>query len=92
MKRKTKNEINSMLKKYNCELIEFTYYEKVFGNIVLKFKFHEKELCFVLDRGDIYCDGKLMCNYEYLKNKKTDKQQKLLEMIELKLREIKTGD
>jgi hypothetical protein len=57
----------------------------VFGNIILKIRFKEKELYFVTDRGDIYCNGELLCDYEYLRNEDKTTHQKLVELIELKL-------
>ena len=85
---KFKSQLSKLMDKYNFEVIEFNYYKKIFGNIVLKIKKEEKELNFITDRGDIYCNSELLCNYDYIRkdNKKTP--DKLLEMVELKLNTI----
>lgn len=82
---KIKAEIELLLKKYECELIDFEYYEKAFGDIVLKIKYHDKELNFSTDRGDIYYNSDLVCNHEYMKNERKTILQKLKEIIEGKL-------
>ena len=74
--------------KYNFEVIEFNYYKKIFGNIVLKIKKEEKELNFITDRGDIYCNSELLCNYDYIRKEHKKTPDKLLEMVELKLNTI----
>lgn len=71
--------------KYNFEVIEFNYYKQIFGNIVLKIKKEEKELKFITDRGEIYCNSELLCDYEYLRKENKTTPEKLLELIELKL-------
>jgi hypothetical protein len=74
--------------KYNFEVIEFNYYNRIFGNIVLRIKKGEKELNFVTDRGEIYCNSELLCDYEYLRKENKTTPQKLLEIIEFKLNTI----
>ena len=64
---KFKLQLSKLMDKYNFEVIEFNYYNKIFGNIVLRIKKEEKELNFVTDRGEIYCNSELLCNYEYLR-------------------------
>lgn len=57
---KFKLQLSKLMDKYNFELIEFSYYKKIFGNIVLKIRINEKEFYFITDRGDIYCNNKLL--------------------------------
>ena len=80
-------QLSKLMEKYNFEVIEFNYYKQTFGNIVLKIK-KEKDLNFVTDRGEIYCNGELICDYEYLRKENKTTPQKLLEVIELKLNTI----
>ena len=56
--------------------------------MVLSIKKEEKELNFVTDRGEVYCNGELLCDYEYLRKENKTTPQKLLEVIELKLNTI----
>ena len=48
----------------------------------------EKELNFVTDRGEIYCNSELLWDYEYLRKENKTTPQKLLEIIEFKLNTI----
>lgn len=86
--KKFKLQLSKLMDKYNFEVIEFNYYKQIFGNIVLKIKKNEKELNFVTDRGEIYCNGELLCGYEYLRKENKTTPQKLLEVIELKLNTV----
>ena len=83
-----KLQLSKLMDKYNFEVKEFNYYNKIFGNIVLRIKKEDKELNFVTDRGEIYCNSELLCNYEYLRKENKTTPQKLLEVIELKLNTI----
>ena len=85
---KFKLQLSKLMDKYNFEVIEFNYYNKIFGNIVLRIKKEDKELNFVTDRGEIYCNSELLCDYEYLRKENKTTPQKLLEVIELKLNTI----
>lgn len=78
---KFKLQLLKLIDKYNFEVIEFNYYNKIFGNIVLRIKKEDKELNFVTDRGEIYCNSELLCNYEYLRKGNKTTPQKLLEVI-----------
>ena len=80
-------QLSKLMEKYNFEVIEFNYYKQTFGNIVLKIK-KEKDLNFVTDRGEIYCNGELICDYEYLRKENKTTPQKLLEVVESKLSTI----
>ena len=81
-------ELANLLRKYDCELINYEYFKKIFGNIVLEIRFKEKIHVFVSDRGEIYYNGELLCNYEYLRDENKTTPQKLLELIEVKLNSI----
>ncbi len=85
---KFKLQLSKLMDKYNFEVIEFNYYNKIFGNIVLRIKKEGKELNFVTDRGEIYCNSELLSDYEYLRKENKTTPQKLLEVIELKLNTI----
>ena len=78
-------QLSKLMGKYNFEVMEFKYYEQIFGNIVLRIKKEEKEWKFVTDRGEIYCNSEYLCDYEYLRKENKTTPQKLLEIIELKL-------
>ena len=54
----------------------------------MRIKKEGKELNFVTDRGEIYCNGELLSDYEYLRKENKTTPQKLLEVIELKLNTI----
>lgn len=88
---KFKLQLSKLMDKYNFEVIEFNYYNKIFGNIVLRIKKEGKELNFVTDRGEIYCNSELLSDYEYLRKENKTTPQKLLEVIELKLNTIKNN-
>jgi len=47
-------QINKLLVNKNAKLIEFTYYQKVFGNLVVKIEFNNSLHEFIIDRSDIY--------------------------------------
>lgn len=89
--RKFKVQLLELMDKYNCELVEFSYYRKVFGNIVLKIKIEEQEFCFITDRGEIYFNSELLCSYEYIRKENKTTPQKLLELLELELKQIKSN-
>ncbi len=84
--------LKKLLSTYNCKLISYQYFKKIFGNIVLKIRCIENELNFVTDRGEIFCNGVLLCTYEYIKKENKTTPQKLLEQIELKLVEIQKNN
>lgn len=91
MNKKMKIEIINLLTKYNFEIVNFEYYKKVFGNIVLVIKNHDKKITFVTDRGDIYCEGIILCNHEYLRTGSTTTFEKLIEQIEIILKREATN-
>lgn len=86
------SDLKKLLSTYDCELINYQYFKKIFGNIVLKIRCLEHDLNFVTDRGEISCNGVLLCTYEYIKKENKTTPQKLLEQIELKLVEIQKNN
>lgn len=85
------SELMALLNRYNCEVMDFQYFEKVFGNIVLKIQYRGSQLSFITDRGDIYCNNKLICNYEYIRTENKSTPRKLLEIINLELDSIQNN-
>ena len=51
-------DLELLVQKYNCKLLCFDYYKKVFGNIVVKIEKNMDIFTFVLDRDEIYCNCK----------------------------------
>lgn len=74
-------EIKEAIEPYHYELTFFKYYKKIFGNIVIEIVSNEKKLTFVCDRGEIYCNGVILSNYDYLKTGKITKFEKMKELI-----------
>ena len=61
-----KNEMFEMIKTLlptNATVVSFDYYEKAFGNIVLKFEIGKDTHTFITDRGEIYHNGKLLSRF-----------------------------
>ena len=62
---KFKLQLSKLMDKYNFEVIEFNYYNKIFGNIVLRIKKEDKidkEVGFVLNKkvGDKVEKGEIL--------------------------------
>lgn len=74
-------KINSLLKQKNAKLIEFKYYKKVFGNMVVLIENGEQKHLFVADKGAIYHNDKLFCDNSYHIKGKDDCFNKLCEAI-----------
>ena len=51
-------DLELLVQKYNCKLLCFDYYKKVFGNIVVKIEKNMDIFTFALDRDEIYCNCK----------------------------------
>ena len=66
-------------------LVSMDYNGKIFGNIVVVIEFAKVNHIFTTDRGDIYHNGKMLCNrsYHYIEN--DDTFSKLLKMIKREL-------
>ena len=84
-----KNEMLEMVKDLlpvNATIVSFDYYEKVFGNIVLKLKIGKDIHTFTTDRGEIYHNEKMLCNSSYRYIEKEDTFPKLLQLIKQELK------
>lgn len=79
------NEIKDFLITNNAELLQFMYYPKIFGNIIVKVKFANIEHTFTLDRGEIYHNDNMLCDSTYHVQGKSDGFPKLLEVINKEL-------
>ena len=66
-------------------LLYFSYDEKCFGNIVVAIEFENSKHTFHTDRGEIYNNGKMLCDYSYLYIEKVDTLTKVLQMIRQEL-------
>lgn len=69
----------------DATLIYFSYDEKCFGNIVVAIEFENSKHTFHTDRGEIYYNGKMMCDYSYLDIEKVDALTKVLQVIRQEL-------
>ena len=84
-----KNEMLEMIKALlptNATVVSFDYYGKVFGNIVLKLEIGKDTHTFITDRGEIYHNGKMLCNSSYHYTEKEDTFPKLLQLIKQELK------
>lgn len=83
-------QINELLVKKNAKLIEFTYYKKVFGNVVVKIEFNNNLHEFIIDRSDIYYNfnniSQLICTNVDDKMGNYDRYAKLIETIDKNLK------
>ncbi|PKK99052.1 MAG: hypothetical protein CVV57_04390 [Tenericutes bacterium HGW-Tenericutes-2] len=66
------NDISKLLMQKRAKLISFEYYEKIFGNIVLKIEYQNEDHLFVTDRSEVYHNGKFLfefnqAGYDYYK-------------------------
>lgn len=85
MKTEIEEKIKRLLQKYNSTLVKFEYYPKAFGDIELIINVQGKELKFNTDRGDVFCNGQMICSHEYKRSEHKATWQVLLEVVELKL-------
>ena len=84
-----KNEMLEMIKTLlptNATVVSFDYNEKVFGNIVLKLEIGKDTHTFITDRGEIYHNGKMLCDSSYHYTEKEDTFSKLLQLIKQELK------
>jgi len=83
-------QINKLLVNKNAKLIEFTYYQKVFGNVVVKIEFNNSLHEFIIDRSDIYYNfnniSQLICTNVDDKIENYDRYAKLIETIDKNLK------
>lgn len=75
-------QINKLLVNKNAKLIEFTYYKKVFGNVIVKIEFNNNLHLFIIDRSDIYYNfnniSQLICTNVDDKIENYDRYAKLI--------------
>ena len=74
--------LNMLLKGKKGKLLELEYYEKTFGNIIVRIEADGVLHTFITDRGDIYCDSKFMCDSSYHVQGRDDTFDKLYEIIQ----------
>lgn len=83
-------QINKLLVSKNAKLIEFTYYKKIFGNVVVKIEFNNSLHEFIIDRSDIYYNfnniSQLICTNVDDKIENYDRYAKLIEIIDKNLK------
>ena len=84
-----KNEMLEIIKTLlptNATVVSFDYNEKVFGNIVLELEIGKDAHAFITDRGEIYHNGKMLCDSSYRYTEKEDTFPKLLHLIKQELK------
>ena len=82
---KIKDELNVFLGKHGAKMINFKYYYKIFGNIVLDVEFRNIMHRFVTDRGEIYHNEKFVCDNSYHVAGKNDTFEMLIKVIDKNL-------
>jgi hypothetical protein len=79
-----KKEMLEMVKSIlppEATLVSFDYNKMVFGNIAVVIEVAKVKHTFTTDRGEIYHNGKMLCDSSYLYIEKEDTFSKLLQMI-----------
>ena len=82
-----KNEMLEMIKSLlptNATIVSFD--KRFFGNIVLKLEIGKDTHTFITDRGEIYHNGKMLCNSSYHYTEKEDTFPKLIQLIKQELK------
>ena len=83
-----KNEMSMAVEKIlpiGFTLISFEYDKKHFGNMIVRIKSPNTVYTFITDRGEIYCDGKMICDSSYRYLEKEDTFPKLLSIMQNQL-------
>lgn len=70
----------------DAKLIEFSYDDKCFGNMVVKIKQNGKLYAFTTDRGEIYHNNKMLFGNSYHNTGEADTFTKLIEGIRVELK------
>ncbi len=89
LKAQRKNDMLNAMKAVlpaEATLVSFEYNDKVFGNIVVKIELKKIMHTFVTDRGEIYHNGKMICDSSYRHTEKEDTFPKLLQIIKNELK------
>lgn len=74
-------KLSSFLAEYGASIVSFSYYPKIFGNIVVTVSFGSSVYEFITDRGDIYCNKQLICDNSYHIPGRSDTVDKLIEVM-----------
>ena len=83
-KNDTLDEVKAILPA-EANLVSFDYNGKVFGNIVVEIEIAKIKHTFTTHRGDIYHNGKMLCNSSYHYIEKEDTFPKLIQIIKQEL-------
>lgn len=78
-------KIDLFLQSYNAHITSFEYYPKFFGNMIVKVAYEGTELEFEVDRGEIYCNKKCVCDGSYHVAGRDDAIDKLIEVMQEKM-------
>ncbi len=73
------------------ELLHFERNHMFFGNMIAKIKAGGREYCFISDRGDILCNGKVVFSSAYHIAGEDDSPKYFLKAIEQLIRSIQTA-
>ena len=84
-KQKMKSAINTILPA-EIKIESFDYNTRCFGNIVVELSAPDGKHTFTSDRGEIYHNGKMLCDSAYLWSEKTDTFSKMLQIIKHELK------
>lgn len=87
-KKQRANEMADIIKVIlpeNAKLVSFEYDARCFGNMMCKIKVEDQMHTFIVDRGEIVHNDKLLCDSSYHQAGRSDAFPKLLEMIKKKL-------
>lgn len=75
------DELKQILIDHNADLINFEIFYKAFGDIIAEIKFKNEVHTFTTDRGDIYYNGRPICNNSYHVAGENDTFSTLVEVI-----------
>ena len=81
MKKTAVTEIGKAVKSIGGEILCLDYSIKYFGNIILIFIKDNNEYKYIVDRGEIYFNKKMICNDSYFCEEGKSPYQKLIEII-----------
>ena len=57
--------LKSFLATYNADIVSFSYYPKIFGDIVITVDYDGSIYEFITDRGEIWCNDRCICDNSY---------------------------
>ena len=91
LKKKTEQRKKEMLETIkallpaNATVILFEYNKKAFDNLVLKLEIEKEVHTFTTERGEIYHNGKMLCDSSYHYIEKEDTFPKFLQILKQEL-------